>query len=268
MSDAERIEQIRALELCKSALAAAQARVAVDFDTSRRAQEADRGVAAAGRGRGVGAEIALARRESPTRGSRHLGLARALVLDMPATMAALEAGQASEWTATLVCQATAILTAEDRRAVDAELANDLPSMSDRQAASAARAAAYRIDPTSVVRRVRGAESDRCVSMRPAPDCMARLSALLPVKDGVAVYAALRACADTARAGGDSRTQGQVMADTLTTRTTGYASPDEIPVQVNLVMSDTTLLAGGDDPGRFQGYGPVPAPLARHLATAP
>ncbi|EUA08831.1 hypothetical protein I553_9888 [Mycobacterium xenopi 4042] len=42
-------------------------------------------------------EVALARRDSPVRGSRHLGFAKALVNEMPHTLAALERGILSEW---------------------------------------------------------------------------------------------------------------------------------------------------------------------------
>ena len=53
-------------------------------------------------GAGVGAQIALARRESPAKGGRLLGLAKALVTEMPHTLAALETGQLNEWRATLL----------------------------------------------------------------------------------------------------------------------------------------------------------------------
>ena len=43
---------------------------------------------------------------------------------------------------------------------------------------------------SVAARRRRAESDRCTSLRPAPDTMTWFTACLPVKDGVAVHAAL------------------------------------------------------------------------------
>ena len=62
-----------------------------------------------------------------------------------------------------------------------------------------------------------------MSLRPAPDTMSQLSALLPVAQGVAVYAALTRSADTARAGGDARSRGQIMADTLVERVTGQSS---------------------------------------------
>ena len=87
-------------------------------------------------------------------------------------------------------------------------------MGDRELAMACQKEAYRLDPESYVARRRKAEADRNVTLRPAPDAMTWLTALLPVKEGVAAYAALTRTADSARAAGDPRSKGQVMADTL------------------------------------------------------
>ncbi len=57
----------------------------------------------------------------PNRGSRLLGLAKALVMEMPRTLAALRSGQLNEWRATLLVKETACLSVEDRGAVDEEL---------------------------------------------------------------------------------------------------------------------------------------------------
>lgn len=118
------IEEIRALEDRKSALAARQARLTVAFDLLQRRAQSIAGVPADQLGAGVGAQVALARRESPAKGSRLLGLAKALVTEMPHTLAALEAGQLSDWRATLLVRETACLSADDRCAVDEELAPD------------------------------------------------------------------------------------------------------------------------------------------------
>ncbi len=91
------VERIAELERLKSAAAAGQARAAAELDRARRAVDAEAGVPAAKRGRGVASEVALARRDSPSRGGRHLGFAKALVHEMPHTLAALEAGVLSEW---------------------------------------------------------------------------------------------------------------------------------------------------------------------------
>src|SRR5690349_13167275 len=104
VDDSERIDQIGLLESIKAAAAGAQARATVAFAESHRESQATAGVPARERGRGVAAQIALARKDSPARGSRHLGLAEALVRELPHTMAHLESGAVSEWRATLVCR--------------------------------------------------------------------------------------------------------------------------------------------------------------------
>lgn len=265
---AELIDRLRGLEELKAATAAAQAKVAVAFDLAQRAEQAEAGIPVAEQGQGVAAQVALARGESPSRGGRLLGLAKALVAEMPRTLAALDAGRLNEWRATLVVRETACLSAPDRCAVDEELAADTGTFTgagDRAVVAAARAAAYRRDPRSVTQRASHAAGERCVSLRPAPDTMARLTALLPVAEGVAAYAALSAHADTLRAGGDDRSRGQIMADALVERATG--TPGGVSgVEIQLVMTDRTLFQGDSEPARLPGYGVVPAGWARNLVT--
>ncbi|HWF27608.1 MAG TPA: DUF222 domain-containing protein [Mycobacterium sp.] len=258
------IERIAELESIKSAAAAGQARAAATLDTARREAEAAAGVPAAQRGRGLASEIALARRDAPARGSRHLGFATALVHEMPHTLAALECGTLSEWRATLIVRESACLDVEDRRTLDAELCAEpsrLNGMGDARVAAAAKAIAYRLDPHAVVERAAKAENERTVTIRPAPDTMTYLTALLPVAQGVSVYAALRREADTRC---DGRSRGQVMADTLVERVTGRDAAVPPPIAVNLVLSDETLLGGDSAPAEICGYGPIPAGVARAL----
>jgi hypothetical protein len=261
------VERIAELEWLKSAAAAAQARVTAALDEKRRSAEAARGVPAGKRGRGLGSEVALARRDSPNRGGRHLGFARALVHEMPHTLAALEAGALSEWRATLIVRESACLDVEDRRTLDAELCSDLTELEglgDARITAEAKKIAYRLDPHAVVDRAVRAESERGVTIRPAPDSMAIVTALLPMHHGVAVYAALHRAAGTC---GDGRGRGQVMADTLVERVTGRAADVPVPVAVNLVITDESLLAGDTEPARVEGFGPVPAAIGRRLIAA-
>jgi hypothetical protein len=273
-SDAERIDGLRALEELKCAAEAQQAELAADLDASQRAAQAAAGIPVERQGRGVGHQVALARRESPHRGQRHLGLAKILRAELPHTRAAFRAGRITEWTATIIARETACLSREHRLAVDAELAGDpgrLERMGIGEVEAEAKRLAYQLDAHSFVGRRRRAETDRRVTLRPAPDVMSQLSALLPVKDGVAVLASLGKAADAAIADGDDRSRGQIMADTLVNRvltgSTGTgAGGGEVGVMINLVMTDETLFRGGDDPGWVEGYGPVPADLARQLVT--
>lgn len=261
VADAERIDQIGLLESIKAAAAGAQARTAAAFAESQRASQAASGVPARERGRGIGAQIALARRDSPARGSRHLGLAEALVRELPHTMAHLEAGRVSEWRATIVCRETACLSPEDRATVDAALAADLPGLGDRQVEGRAKALACRLDAAAMAKRAGRAHSERRVSLRPAPDTMTQLTALLPVAQGVAVMAALERAAGAARAEVDERGRGQVMADTLVERVTGQATAFAVPVEVQLVMP----AAGGPEPALLGGH-VLPAQTARDLVS--
>lgn len=265
----ELIDQLRGLEDLKSAISGLQAKAAVAFDLAQRHKQAAAGVPAPERGRDSAAQVALARRESPNRGSRLLGLAKALVTEMPHTMAALESGRLNEWRATLLVKETACLSVEDRCAVDEELAPDTGTFDgagDRAIIAATKAAAYRRDPRSVTQRAAHAATERAVSLRPAPDTMTYLTALLPVAQGVAAYAALTRAADSARSSGDPRSRGQVMADTLVERVTG--TPGGISgIEVQLVMTDRTLFQGDSEPARLKGYGTVPAEWTRTLVGA-
>ncbi|MDT5118583.1 MAG: hypothetical protein QOE30_4322, partial [Mycobacterium sp.] len=183
---------------------------------------------------------------------------------MPHALAALECGALSEWRATLIVRESACLDVEDRRRLDAELCADpasLNGMGDAQVAAAAKAVAYRLDPHAVVERAAKAENERTVTIRPAPDTMTYLTALLPVAQGVSVYAALRREADVRC---DGRSRGQAMADTLVERVTGRNAAVPTPIAVNLVLSDETLLGGDSTPADICGYGPIPAAVARAM----
>jgi hypothetical protein len=167
-ADAARIDLITELEHLKSAACALQAELSVDLDASVRSRDARQGVAPERRGRGVAAQIALARQA------------------------------------------------------------------------------------------------RGVSIRPTPDTMVYLTGLLPVSGGVAAYAALAKQAESLIAQGDERTKSQLMADLLIERITGQATAEAVPVNVDVVISDASLLGAGHEPATIPGWGPVPATIAREI----
>ena len=262
------------LETLKSAVCAVQAEATVAHDAARRSAEAAQKIPARRQCRGVASEIALSRKESLHRGQTLLGLAKVLCQEMPHTLARLRDGTLNEFRAMMLVRETACLTAEHRALVDEEVCADpaaLEGVGTRRLLALAKRLAYELDPASVVRRARNAESDRNVTVRPAPDTMSYLTGLLPVAQGVAVHAALGRDADALRSQGDLRTRGQLMADLLVARVTGADlvadAPPPVPVTVNLTMSDTTLL-GGHRPAEVgaDGVAPevVPAEIGRLL----
>jgi hypothetical protein len=269
VADAERIDRIRLLEQLKAAAAAAQARETAAFAASQRAQQRVVGLPAKQVGMGIAAQVGLAKRMSPFHARRYTGWAQILITELPATYAALAQGRITEWRAMIVARETAWLTREQRAIVDAELAPRLEALGDRGVEAEAKRIGYRLDPAGALARVRGADTDRRVTIRPAPDTMARLTALLPVAQGVAAYAALLREADQLIGTGDGRSRGQLMADLLVRRLTGQATADAVPVEINLIMTDETLLDPGcTEPAHLDGHGPIPAPLARHLVLDP
>ena len=96
------LAQIELLERVKCAAAAAQARVTAVLDDCRSEAHAGYAVSEAS----LGAEVGIARHQSPHCGRRKLGLARALVDDLPATLAALASGEIDERRAEIIADGT------------------------------------------------------------------------------------------------------------------------------------------------------------------
>lgn len=291
LSDADRIVLIDELERLKSGAAAAQARLTTDVATSH-GLPAEPSLCEPAEMRPVGAQIGLARRESPHDGDGHVRLALLLTGSLPRTRRALEEGHISEWTATLIAREAACLDRRQRHELDVRLAPDLPRLSSRGARTAARRIVAEIDAEAVRRRMERARRGRRVSMRVVADGMAYLSILAPVTEVAGAHAALRKHALSVIAGGGSdaaagdagvsRTErdggargvGALMSDTALERLTGRAAGQAQPVTVNVVMTDRSLLGWGEqsrsdeEPALIPGAGPVPAGFARELLADP
>ena len=227
---------------------------------------------------GVSAQVGVARRESPSRGARLANAAVALVHHVPHTLAALTAGVLNERRAELVVRGTSHLDPGLRAQVDAEVVGAHLDLADptapggvgswghRELERRVRASADRLDAAAAVERCHIAEAERRVTIRPVPDSMALVTALLPVAQAVAVHAALTRAALSAKAAGDDRGKGQLMADTLVELATGQSVADDVPVEVQVVITDRALLAGDGTPAHVPGYGPMPADWVRELLT--
>lgn len=268
--EAEAIDRLRSLEEIKGACAAAQARESAALDGLRRDREAAEGIPAARRGQGLGAEIALARRDSANQGGRHLGMARALCREMPHTLDALSTGTISEYQATVLVRETAWLPVEFRREVDVLMSGRLGRVGTRRLAAEAKAHAQRLDQEEAVRHLERSVRERRVSVRPAPGGMAYLTALLPLPQAVAALGSLQRDAATAVGIGDEqgRTRDQLAADLLVERLTGQRSAAAVPVEVHVVMTDGALMGTAPDPAWIPGQGPLPAETARRLMADP
>ncbi|MFC7487373.1 DUF222 domain-containing protein [Knoellia sp. CPCC 206453] len=181
LTETERVAVVAALEALKGGAAAAQARVTAAAVVDREALGED--------SRSVRADLALARRCSPTLADQHVGVAKALVGEMPETLAALTRGELSEKRAGILVRETACLSVEHRAEVDKRLAATMTSLGDKALAGAARRVGAELDAESLAERNRRAVASRRMSVRPEADGMA-WSCVAPMYPCAAVPSAL------------------------------------------------------------------------------
>jgi hypothetical protein len=267
--DAVRIDRIARLEKLKAAAAALQAAESVRFAQSQASAQLAADVHPDKIGRGIADQLGLACRVSGFEAARRLGVARALWFDLPETYRLLVGGEISEYVASLVVAETRHLDAGARRDVDVKvIAAGIERMGPRSAAACARKHAYEADPQRYVQRGRTERKNRRVTLRPAPDTMSMLSGYLPAEQGVACLKSLREQTDALKAAGDPRCRDQIMADTLVERITGQASAPDVSAEVQIIMPLETLLNANDQTAAdVEGYGPLPADIARDIVAS-
>jgi hypothetical protein len=135
-----------------------------------------------------------------------------------------------------------------------------------------------VDPDAAHRRAEKARAERCVRFQPGPDAMAWVHAYLPATDAVTVFSVVDALAGIAARTGDDRPVDQRRADAFSDVFHAIASTGTLPdgsalpapqghkVGVQVAVNATTLLGLDDLPGELSGYGPIPASMARDLAS--
>ena len=189
------IDQLDALERIKSAICAKQARITHELDQHRQAQAEARRMLEPKRRRinpdaGIGKEIGLARRESPHDGRRKLNLSRALLRDLPETLAALERGDLNERRAEIIASETADLDARQRREVDAAVSTGLAGLGDAALRDLVRREVLRRDEEGWLARHAKAHARRRVTGRILGDGMGRLIADVSATDLSLIMASL------------------------------------------------------------------------------
>lgn len=261
----EHHEKIALAEQIKGAASGAQVMSATMLEADVITQRTDAGARMNNPAFGVGAQIALARRESPEKGRSFLAFSRRLLATLQYTLAALLAGKISEAHARIIDRETEHLTDEHRQEVDRDLLQNPDSLTgvcQHGLTDKVRSLAYRYDSTDAFTRLEEATARRHAAVFPARDAMMQLTGMLPVQDGLAVRQALTEEARRLRNTGDPRTLAQLMADILVQRVTGRDPAQGVGIMLYLVITDRTLFQGGSDPAHLLGYGTVPSSWAR------
>ncbi|MWV58617.1 HNH endonuclease signature motif containing protein [Rathayibacter sp. VKM Ac-2754] len=235
--------------------------------------------------RSLRAELAVGAGMTERAVTRTLELAQLLIEDLPRTRAALAEGRLLWEASTVICDAAATLPAAaraalDERALEAALTKNPTQL--RRAVARMRDELH--DEPLAVRHVR-ARKDRGVWVSPEVDGMATLCALLPAPAAMGAYHRLDRIARTLRDGaddepGDERTLAQLRADALADLLcdgdiAGTTPPGDGPstpptfvpgvrAEVRLTLAASTASGADDAPADLDGYGLVPADVAREL----
>jgi Domain of unknown function (DUF222) len=210
-------------------------------------------------------EVMAALALSSAAASQLLAESVTLVGQLPATLAALEAGTIGWTHARMLVEVLAPLTDEARAEVEGRLLAGAAGKTVTQLRIAARRAVLRADAAAAARRLAAAIRDRRVRVYPGEDGMASLAAAMSTPVALACRNALEQYAEACATPGDERTKDQRMVDCLADLILRPGETGLPPVQAQLtVVASVDTLRDGDEPGEIDGQ-PVPAVLVRELA---
>ncbi|MFJ6001813.1 DUF222 domain-containing protein [Arthrobacter sp. NPDC092385] len=220
-------------------------------------------------------EIACLLRISERSAHRLVQYSALLVTHHPKTLAALRTGAISWAHATTLLHEYAGLPAGTAAGVEDALlpvaiATTVPRLSYR-----ARRLRTQLHPLALDDRARAAVQERRVDIEPADDAMAWLHVHLRATDAAAIDARLTHGARSLQTPSERRTLPQLRTDILTDlllsddsptdRAVSVGSGSRVRADINVTVPVLTLLGVDDAPAELEGYGPIPAEIARRLA---
>jgi hypothetical protein len=230
-------------------------------------------------------DISTALRLAPATAQSRIDIARTLVNNLPNTCSALATGEISSAHATVIARETAIairngapdsiiFEVEQRALTFAEL------HTPGQLAVRVRSDIAKSIPEEFEEITSRATSLRRVSCYNEADGMSTVVAILPAADAQIVMNSIEAfilrqeqLLLPQKDGDAIRTIDQKRADALSIICSNFLSeisetvtPQRRPLTVNVTIDLPTLLGLAENPGQLAGYGPIPASVARELAS--
>lgn len=233
--------------------------------------------------RSIRAEFAVALGVSERVVSRELEQAQLLVEDLPCTRAALAAARIRWEAGQVICVIARTLPVDSRALFDQRAVEAAVSMTPTQLRRVVARLREELHEEPLAGRHSRAREDRRVWVTPDVDGMATLCAQLPAPLVLGAYDRLDRIARMLREGdeGDERTLAQLRADALadllcdgdvsgTTPAgdgTGVAATfvPGVRAEVRLTFALRTAAGLDDATADLDGYGPIPASVARELA---
>lgn len=228
----------------------------------------------------VADELAFALRVARQTAEARLELATTLRDRLPATEAALYAGELSLVKARRIAEATDPLPEQVAQLVEARVLAKAADQTPGELGAALRRAVAAADPVGFAERARAARAERCVRRFADRDGMGSLWARLAAEDAEAAFRRVDAQAHALRdtlADDDDRSLDALRADVLVDLLTGRAAgphlaegapasaPAPAAAAVQVYVSAETLLGVSNAAGDLPGMGPLPADVVRRLA---
>ena len=242
-------------------------------------------------------DISTALRLAPATAQSRIDIARTLVNNLPNTCAALATGEISSAHATVIARESAAAIRDGAtESVIFEIEQRAISYAEfhtpGQLANHIRNTVAKFAPEEFEEATQRATSLRRVSCYNEADGMSTVVAILPAADAQVVMNSIEAfilrqeqldrisdinpltSSQVKRSLGDNnRTLDQKRADALSTICANFLSeisetvaPQRRPLTVNVTIDLPTLLGLAENPGQLAGYGPIPASVARELAS--
>jgi hypothetical protein len=224
----------------------------------------------------VRAEVACALTVSEGAAGALLAEAAALTTTLPLTLAALQAGTLSWQHARVMCDETSGLEPGAAAALEAHFLDpDAPGagrgcpageLVPARFRARARTWRERHHPVSIEKRHIRSAAERRLEFVPDRDGMAWLSSYLPADTAAGIWSRATDAARALQGPDESRTLTQLRADIAADwLLRGVAEGTPSPAaQVLVTVPVLSLLGAGAEPAVLDGYGPVPAGMARRL----
>ena len=222
-------------------------------------------------------EVAVALRVSTVAAGNRVAFAVGLADRLPATRAALYAGEITATKARAIWEATGVLDDDAAGRVEDHVLRRAAGQTPGRLRDCLRRAVLKADPGGAERRHGQRKTRRRVERSPLDDGMGELWAYLTAVETCAVFTRLTDLAHAARTPGDARSVDERRADALVALCLGRDVPDAatgtapaatgsgIAARMQVTVPVGTLIGLDDGPAELAGYGPIPASMARALA---
>ncbi|MFZ0325173.1 MAG: DUF222 domain-containing protein [Actinomycetes bacterium] len=226
----------------------------------------------------IGAQLGVSRVAASSR----LSLALKLADTFRPTAQALAHGRIDLAKARVIVDECAVAEPEHLEALQRQLIGRALTLTPPRLRTQAQRAVMAIDPEAAQKRSTAKRAESQVLVTPTGDGVAELWAQLPLENAVAIEQVVDAVAkrlQSAAGPADTRTIDQWRAEALAlpfvkairTGTLDGEQPIALgtrgrsPVRINVSVPASVLLGLSDAPAELQGYGPIPAALARIMA---